>query len=101
MAEKWLTAVVAIALGIVGLATLAVLVSRQAQTAGVITGGAGAFKNALCAALSPIGVNCGTITAGLTPDVNSTITFPSAGTTFPFGGGGAGASTFGLGGFSQ
>jgi hypothetical protein len=96
MAEKWITAVVSVALAIVGLAALAALLSKQAQTGSVITGGAGAFKNALCAALSPIGVSCGSST--LTPDVNSTITFPS-GTTFPggIGGGGAGGGRFTFG----
>jgi hypothetical protein len=113
MTEKWLTAVISVALAVVGLAALAVLLSRNSQTSTVITGGAGAFKNALCAALSPIGVNCGTIS--LTPDVNSTITFPSGSTTFPdvnstitypsgsttfpgVGGAGAGGGRFTLGG---
>lgn len=81
MAEKWITAAVAVALGIAGLAALAVLVSPGANTSGVLTGASGGFKNALCAALSPIGVNCGN--TALTPNVNSTITFPSGGTTFP------------------
>lgn len=98
MTEKWVTAVFSVALAIIGLAGLAVLLSRSSQTGTVITGGAGAFKNALCAALSPIGVSCGSTT--LTPNVDSTITFPSGGTTFPggVGGGGAGGGRFTFGG---
>lgn len=79
MAEKWVTAFVSVAVAIAGLAAIAVLVSRQAQTGAVLTGGAGALGNALCAAMGPIGVRCG----NLTPNVNSTITFPSGSTTFP------------------
>jgi hypothetical protein len=86
MAEKWITAMVSIAVGITALASIAVLVSKQAQTGNVITGGASGLRDALCAALSPIGVQCG----NLKPFVDSSITFPSGTTTFP-GGGGAGA----------
>jgi hypothetical protein len=90
MAEKWITAGAAIAIAIVGLATIAVLVSRGGQTGDVLTGGAGAFRNALCAALSPIGVKCGeSVTSIITfpgqtepvPSVDSNIKFPPAGST--------------------
>lgn len=50
MGEKLVT----IAVAIVGVATLAVLVSRQANTAGVIKAGGNAFSEALRAAVSPV-----------------------------------------------
>ena len=45
---------VTIGVAIVGVATLAVLVSRNANTAGVIKAGGGAFSDALRAAVSPV-----------------------------------------------
>lgn len=71
MSEKFIGASVAILLGIVGVAVLATLVSKQANTSNVISAGAGGFACVLRTALT--GVNaCGD---NLTPDVNSTITF--------------------------
>ncbi len=72
MSQRWIDAGVVIVGGIVGVAVLAVLVSRQSQTAGVISASAGGLREMLCAALSPIGVNC----RGVTEQVSSTITFP-------------------------
>lgn len=46
--------IVTIAVAIIGLATLAVLVSRNANTAGVIREGGNAFTGALGTAISPI-----------------------------------------------
>lgn len=43
-----------VALAIVGVASLAVLVSRNANTAGVITASGNAFTNALGVAISPV-----------------------------------------------
>lgn len=74
MSEKFITAAVTIATAIVGVAFLAVLVSRSSNTTGVLSAGSGGFAQALCTALSPIGVNCGS--RALVPNVNSTITFP-------------------------
>lgn len=45
---------VTIALAIVSLATVAVLVSRNANTAGVISAGAGGFSRAIAVAVSPV-----------------------------------------------
>ena len=70
-----ITAIVSVLIAVIGLAAIAVLVSSGAQTGNVLTSGSGAFTNIICAALRPIGVNCGSTT--LTPSVNSTITFPS------------------------
>ncbi len=47
-------AVVTIALGIIGVAFLAVLVSRKAQTPAVIQASGSAFSNALSTAVSPV-----------------------------------------------
>jgi hypothetical protein len=61
MGEKLVT----IAVAIVGVATLAVLVSRNANTAGVIKAGGGAFAEALRAATGP--VSGGGLGNGFTP----------------------------------
>lgn len=52
--DRLTEAVVTIAVAIVGLATLAVLVSRNANTSGVITAGGNSFSKALGVAISPI-----------------------------------------------
>ena len=49
-----LAGVVTIAVAIVGVATLSVIVSKQANTAGVIQAAGGAFSGALTAAVSPV-----------------------------------------------
>lgn len=46
--------VATIATAIIGVAILAVLVSRRSNTAGVLTSAGGAFANALSAATSPV-----------------------------------------------
>lgn len=46
--------IVVIALAIVGVATLAVIVSRNSNTTGVISSTGNAFSNALAKALSPV-----------------------------------------------
>ncbi len=74
MSEKFITAGVTILVAIVGVAVVALLVSQSSQTAGVLTASAGGFRDVLCAALSPIGVNCGS-GRNLVEDVHSTIKF--------------------------
>jgi uncharacterized membrane protein (Fun14 family) len=54
MSESLVNSVVTIATAIVGVAILAVLVSRQSNTAGVITAGGNAFANMLRAATAPV-----------------------------------------------
>lgn len=54
-----ISAIVQIATAIVGVAILAVLVSRQANTSGVIKSAGDAFSGALTAAVSPIAGNYG------------------------------------------
>lgn len=52
--DRLTESVVTIAVAIIGLATLAVLVSRNANTAGVIGAGGNAFTRALATAISPV-----------------------------------------------
>lgn len=60
MNNTW-SGIVTILVAIIGVATLAVLVSRQANTAGVIKAGAGGFAEMLRAATSPIGGGYSTV----------------------------------------
>lgn len=55
MSDKIITGAAAVLLAIVGLAIIAVLVSRNAQTGNVLTSGGSGFSKALAAALSPLG----------------------------------------------
>lgn len=54
MGDQLIASVVTVATAIVGLAIIAVLVSRQANTAQVVQAGGGAFSQALAAAVSPV-----------------------------------------------
>jgi hypothetical protein len=79
-AEKVLTAIVSILVAIIGVAALAVIVSKQSNTTGVTSAASGGFAQMLCTALSPIGVTCG---SGI-PFVTTGITFGGPpGTGFP------------------
>lgn len=55
--DRLVDGAVSIAVAIVGVAFLAVLVSRNANTAGVITASGGAFSKALGAAEGPVSGN--------------------------------------------
>jgi len=46
--------IITIAVAIIGVATLAVIVSKQSNTVGVISSGGNAFSHALSTAISPI-----------------------------------------------
>jgi len=48
-------AIISVVLAIIGIATISVILSRQANTAAVITAAGNALSNALKAATSPIG----------------------------------------------
>ena len=52
--DRLTESVVTIAVAIIGLATLAVLVSRNANTVGVIKAAGGAFNSSLGTAISPV-----------------------------------------------
>jgi len=52
--DRLTESVVTIMVAIIGLATLATLVSKQANTTAVIGAGSGAFNSALSTALSPV-----------------------------------------------
>ena len=54
MGEQMVTALVTVLTAIIGVAIIAVLVSRNANTAGVLTAGGSAFSGALGTALSPV-----------------------------------------------
>lgn len=62
--DRLTESVVTIAVAIVGLATLAVLVSRNANTVGVISSAGRAFTDSIGAAVSPIN-NGGSLGGGL------------------------------------
>lgn len=51
---KLTDSIVTVAVAIIGLATLAVIVSRNAATSNVITSAGNAFVNAIKAAVSPV-----------------------------------------------
>ena len=63
MGEKAITGTVAVITAIIGVAIIAVLVSKQANTANVLTSGGTAFANILKTAVSP--VTGGSVTGGL------------------------------------
>lgn len=52
--DKTVSAIVTIATAIIGVAILAVLVSKNANTSNVIKSAGGAFSNSILAAVSPI-----------------------------------------------
>lgn len=54
MGEQLISSVVTVAVAIVGLAIVATLVSKNANTAGVITAGGRSFTSALTAAEGPV-----------------------------------------------
>lgn len=65
MSDSLVNALVSVGLAIVGVATLAVIVSGRAQTANVITAGGNAFATAIGAAVSPVsGASLGSAALG-------------------------------------
>lgn len=54
MGDQMITAIVSVATAIVGVAILAVIVSRNSNTANVIAAGGKAFSGSLATALSPV-----------------------------------------------
>lgn len=54
MSEQLLTSIVTVITAIIGVAIIAVLVSKQAQTGAVLTAGSGAVSGILGQALSPV-----------------------------------------------
>lgn len=72
MDDKTIHAGVSILLALIGVAVLAVLVSKSSNTSGVTSATGSAFDQILCVALSPItGKTC----RNLVESVTSTITF--------------------------
>ena len=67
--NHFITAVVSVLIAVIGLATIAVLVSSGAQTGNVATAGGTSFANIIKCALAPVtGGSC-------PPNVNSTINY--------------------------
>jgi hypothetical protein len=64
MTDQLFTSVVTVATAIVGVAILAVLVSKQAQTPQVISALTGGFAQDLAAAVSPVTGGSGGFTGG-------------------------------------
>lgn len=69
MGDSLITSVVTVLTAIVGVAIIATLVSKNANTAGVVTAGGQAFSGALSTALSPVvgGSGFGSFTGGGAP----------------------------------
>ena len=69
MSEQLITSVVTVLTAIIGVAIIATLVSKNANTAGVITAGGNAFSQSLGTALSPVtgGSSLGSFTGGGAP----------------------------------
>lgn len=79
--DRIFPAILTITLGLIGVAVLALLVSKQSDTVPVLGASAGALKRMLCTALSPVtGGNC-----GVTESVTSDITFGDVSRFFPGG----------------
>jgi hypothetical protein len=66
MSDQLIASVVTVLTAIIGVAIIAVLVSKNANTTGVITAGGSAFSGALGTALSPVtgGGGFGSFTGG-------------------------------------
>lgn len=59
MADELVAALTAIGLGIVGVAAIAIFVSKQANTGNVVTQAGSTFAQALTCAANPGGGSCG------------------------------------------
>lgn len=64
------TSIVSVLLAIIAVAIVAVLVSQSANTSNVLTSFGSSFRNMLCAALRPIGVNCGNTLTSVTSTIH-------------------------------
>lgn len=78
MGDKAITGVVSILTAIVGIAIIAVLVSKQSETSAVLTAGGNAFGGILKAAVSPITSGGGGIGSSLSTISNGAFGFPGA-----------------------
>jgi hypothetical protein len=64
MTDQLITSVTTVALAITGVAILAVLVSKNANTTGVISAASSGYSQALSTALSPVTGGAGTFNFG-------------------------------------
>lgn len=65
MGDKAITGFVAVIMAIIGVAIVAVLVSKNANTGNVLTAGGGAFSNILKTALAPVSTSGGPLSGGV------------------------------------
>lgn len=66
-----ITSIVSVLLAVTGLAIIAVLVSGNSKTTGVLSAGSGAISQAICTALSPVtGNSCSSLTDNVTHSIN-------------------------------
>jgi threonine dehydrogenase-like Zn-dependent dehydrogenase len=75
MTERLLDAIVVILVGIVGVAAVAVIVSKQSDTVKVIGAGSSGFARILCAALQPLNLGGGVCARPLVESVDSNVIF--------------------------
>ena len=64
MSDQLISSVFAVLTAIVGVAIIATLVSKNANTSGVLTAGGQAFSGILGTALSPVNGNAGSFNSG-------------------------------------
>lgn len=64
MSDNLTTGIVTVVMGIIGIATIAVIVGNKAQTAGVIGAAGGALAQNITAAVSPVTGTAATYTQG-------------------------------------
>lgn len=76
MSEQLITAITTVLMAIIGVAIIAVIISKQANTTSVIGAGASGFSQMLGTALSPVtGNSSGTIGNIVNGIANSTISY--------------------------
>ena len=71
MTDQFFSSAVTVAIAIVGVATLAVLVSKNAQTPAVIQAATSGFASDLAAAVSPVSGGFSSFTGGGVSPMNS------------------------------
>lgn len=71
MGDKALTGFIAILTAIIGVAIIAVLVSKNSNTSGVLSAGGSAFSNIIKTAISPVTGGGSSISSGLFGGTNS------------------------------
>lgn len=81
--QEMLAGITTVALAIIGVGTVAVLVSKNANTTGVIQAGASGFGNAIAVAQSPVTGNTVSINTSYPSDTPSQLDGAAMGSAFP------------------